>query len=70
MKVAGSMSAKMGRAPVLRMALAVAKKEKDEVRTSEPGPTPSFRRTSAGTEIRPWVVSLDCAMAMGENYPR
>jgi hypothetical protein len=29
-----------------------------------PGPTPSFRRTSAGTEICPCAVSFDCASAM------
>src|SRR5450759_2750585 len=30
----------------------------------EPGPTPSFRRTSTGTEICPCAVSLECAIAI------
>src|ERR1035441_9696505 len=31
---------------------------------TEPGPTPSFRRTSTGTEICPCAVSLECAIAI------
>lgn len=30
---------------------------------------PSFLRTSTGTEIWPCAVTLDCAIAMGEDYP-
>jgi hypothetical protein len=30
---------------------------------TEPGPTPGFRRMSSATEICPWAVSFDCAMA-------
>src|SRR5262245_54883358 len=35
---------------------------------TDPGPTPSLRRTSAGTEICPCAVSFDCAMIMFINY--
>ena len=34
----------------------------------EPGPTPNLRRTSAGTEICPWLVILDSASAMTLHY--
>lgn len=30
---------------------------------TDPGPMPSFRRTSAGTEICPWAVTFECAIA-------
>src|SRR5580704_421965 len=35
---------------------------------TDPGPTPSFRRTSAGTEICPWAVSLERAIATTSHY--
>ena len=35
---------------------------------TDPGPTPSLRRTSAGTEICPCAVTLDCAIAMSLYY--
>jgi hypothetical protein len=35
----------------------------------EPGPIPSFRRMSRGTEICPCAVSRDCAIAMVLYYP-
>src|SRR5450631_457317 len=35
---------------------------------TEPGPTPSLRRTSAGTEICPWAVNFDRAMAIATLY--
>jgi hypothetical protein len=34
----------------------------------DPGPTPSLRRTSAGTEIWPWEVSLEWASGMFTHY--
>src|SRR5262245_522949 len=36
--------------------------------STEPGPTPSFWRTFAGTEIWPCAVSFECASAMEEYY--
>lgn len=36
--------------------------------STEPGPTPSRRRTSAGTEICPWAVTFECARAMSKYY--
>ena len=35
---------------------------------TDPGPTPSLRRTSAGTEICPCAVSFDCASAIKVHY--
>ena len=35
---------------------------------TEPGPTPSIRRTSAGTEICPCAVTFECASAMALSY--
>jgi len=35
----------------------------------DPGPTPSFLRISAGTEIWPWAVSLDWASGMVRTLP-
>ncbi len=35
---------------------------------TEPGPTPSFRRTSAGTEICPCAVTFDCAIGIFLYY--
>src|ERR1039457_3054960 len=34
----------------------------------EPGPIPSFRRTSAGTEICPCAVTFDCAIGIFLYY--
>ena len=35
---------------------------------TEPDPTPSLLRTSAGTAIWPWAVTLECAMVMASHY--
>src|ERR1017187_1792458 len=35
---------------------------------TEPGPIPSFRRTSAGTEICPCAVTFDCAIGIFLYY--
>src|SRR5437870_4039711 len=35
---------------------------------TEPGPTPSFRRTSIGTEIWPCAVTFECAIAIPIYY--
>src|ERR1035437_2063618 len=35
---------------------------------TEPGPMPSFRRTSTGTEICPCEVTLECAIAIPISY--
>src|ERR1035437_1326753 len=35
---------------------------------TEPGPMPSFRRTSTGTEICPYEVTLECAIAIPISY--
>lgn len=40
---------------------------------TDPGPTPSFRRITAGTEIWPWAVSLDWVITLTDyhgNRPR
>jgi len=35
---------------------------------TDPGRSPSFFRISAGTEIWPWAVTLDCAIDMPAHY--
>ena len=36
--------------------------------STAPGPTPSFLRTSTGTEICPCAVTFDCASDIGLHY--
>jgi len=36
--------------------------------STDPGPMPSFLRTSAGTEIWPWAVTLDWGIDMDAHY--
>jgi hypothetical protein len=36
----------------------------------DPGPTPSFLRISAGTEIWPWAVNFDWEIGIVGTLPR